>query len=320
MSKLKKWLITVALLILIGSIVFGGMMTLLKWDFTKLGTGKYETNTYDINDNFSNISISTDTADILFSPSDNRNFKVVCYEKASIKHSVKIQDNTLKITVVDNRKWYEYIGINFGTPKITIFIPQGEYGKLLLNVKTGNVELPEAFKFTSVDITQSTGDVKCLSSVTGALKIQTTTGDIKAEKLTADSLNLSASTGKITVENVTCKGEVKTKVSTGKTELTNVKCKSLVSNGTTGSVNLNTVIATESLSVERSTGNVKLAGCDAAEIFIKTSTGDINGVLLTEKVFITSTDTGHIDVPKSITGGRCEITTTTGNIKMEVTT
>ena len=65
-----------------------------------------------------------------------------------------------------------------------------------------------------------------------------------------------------------------------------------------------------------STGDIKLDKSDAAEIFIKTSTGNVTGTLLTEKVFITQTSTGNIKVPKSIKGGRCEITTSTGNIKI----
>ena len=78
------------------------------------------------------------------------------------------------------------------------------------------------------------------------------------------------------------------------------------------------VIATERFSIERDTGDVILEGCDAAEIFIETDTGDVRGTLLSEKVFITETDTGRVSVPSSITGGRCEITTDTGNIKINI--
>ena len=72
------------------------------------------------------------------------------------------------------------------------------------------------------------------------------------------------------------------------------------------------------LLIKRSTGDVKFDGSDAAEIFIKTDTGDVTGSLLTDKVFITQTDTGNIDVPKTVNGGRCEISTDTGDIKISV--
>ena len=78
------------------------------------------------------------------------------------------------------------------------------------------------------------------------------------------------------------------------------------------------VIALESFSVKRSTGDVKFNSCDAAEIYVKTDTGDVNGTLLSDKVFITETGTGSINVPNSIVGGRCEITTDTGDIKIDV--
>ena len=56
----------------------------------------------------------------------------------------------------------------------------------------------------------------------------------------------------------------------------------------------------------------------AAEILIKTDTGDVKGSLLSEKVFVVQTDTGSIDVPKTVSGGRCEITTDTGDIKISL--
>ena len=46
----KIWLIIAASLIVAGAIIFTGEMLVLKWDFTKLSTVKYETNTYEIND------------------------------------------------------------------------------------------------------------------------------------------------------------------------------------------------------------------------------------------------------------------------------
>ena len=70
--------------------------------------------------------------------------------------------------------------------------------------------------------------------------------------------------------------------------------------------------------IKRSTGKVEFNQCDADTIYVKTNTGSVTGSLLSEKVFITDTDTGKVDVPKTITGGRCEITTDTGNIIISV--
>ena len=317
-KKTKIWLVIATALVVVGCVIFGGVMTMLQWDFTKLSTVKYETNDYEIDENYKNISIVTDTADIVFMPSQNSKSSIVCHEQKNVKHSVTVKDDTLVIAVVDTRKWYEYIGINIGTPKITVYLPNAEYEKLFIKESTGNVEIPNNFRFESMDISTSTGDVKNDASASESIKIKTSTGNIRVENISAEALDLSVSTGEITVCDVTCQGDVKIHVSTGKTKLTDVACKNLTSSGNTGDISLKNVIATEKFSLERSTGDVKFDGCDAAEISVKTDTGDVTGTLLSEKVFLAETDTGRVEVPKTATGGRCEITTDTGDIRIKI--
>ncbi len=314
----KLWLIAATSLILIGLIIFIGLMAILKWDFTKLSTSKYETNHYQFNENYSNISIVTDTADIVFAVSEDLKSSVECYEQKNVKHSVTVKDDSLVIKVVDTRKWYEHIGIHFGTPKITVYLPQNEYTSVVIKESTGDIQIPKDFKFESVDISTSTGDVKCYASASGSIKIKASTGDIRIENISAGSLELSVSTGDVTASSISCQGDVKVNVSTGDTKLTDIACKNVISSGNTGDISLKNVIATEKLSIERSTGDVKFNGCDAAEIFVKTDTGDVIGTLLSGKEFIVKTDTGDKQIPQSETGGRCEITTSTGDIKIGI--
>ena len=54
------------------------------------------------------------------------------------------------------------------------------------------------------------------------------------------------------------------------------------------------------------------------EVFITTDTGNVDGSFLTDKVVLTQTDTGDVDVPKLTSGGRCEITTDTGDISISI--
>ena len=253
----KIWLIIAVSLVLVGSIIFTGIMSVLKWDFRKLSTVKYQTNLYEITENFDDISIKTDTADIVFAVSDDGKCKVGCYEDKKEKHSVTVQGNTLVINIVNQKSWYDYIGINFGSPKITVYLPKTEYTSLV---------------------------------------IKTNTGDISLENISAGSLDITVSTGDV--------------------DLKNIECNSVLSSGSTGDIHLKNVIAKEEVSIKRSTGDVKFNGCDAGEISVETDTGDISGSLNSEKVFITKTSTGKIDVPKTVTGGKCEIKTDTGDIKI----
>lgn len=319
MSKaMKIWLIVAASLMLIGCIVFASVMAMLQWDFTKLSTSKYETNEYEINESFSDISIDVDTTDVKFVPSEDSKISVICYEQKNMKHSVTVKDGTLTIKVDDTRKWYEYIGINFNSPTITIYVPKGEYRRLLLKSDTGDIDVAKELKFEEIDISTDTGDVTSYASASKTIKIKTDTGAVCVEDIYAKELDISVSTGNIVASRVKCNGEIKLKVSTGKTTLTDVVCEKLSSRGNTGNITLKNVTASEAMSIERSTGDVNFEGCDAAQLLIVTDTGDVNGSLLSEKVFIYNTDTGDVDLPHTTTGGICEIYTDTGDIKITI--
>lgn len=314
----KIWIVIAASLVFVGLIMFAAVMSEYKWDFSKLSTGKYETNTYEISEEFSNLSMNTDTADIIFALSDDGKCRVECYEEEKAKHSVAVQENTLVIKMIDERTWYDYIGINFGSPKITVYLPKAEYASLFIKESTGDIEIPKNFKFEGVDISSSTGDVNFFASASKLIKIKTSTGNVCVENTSAGTLDLSASTGRITVSNVICGGDANINVSTGRTNLNNIECKNLTSSGDTGDISLNHVIAAEKFSIKRSTGDVRFDGSDAAEILVETDTGDVTGTFLSEKIFFVETDTGSVDVPESITGGRCEITTDTGDIELDI--
>lgn len=278
-KKTKKWLIIASFLLGIGCIIFGGTMTMLKWDFSKLNTEIYETNIREITENFNNISINTDTANITFKLSENEKCKIECFEEINAKHLIEIKNDTISINKNCEKAWYEHIGINFNSPKITVYLPKKEYSSLKIKESTGNVILPDDFKFDDVDVSLSTGN-------------------ITAKNLSANKLKLSISTGKVNITNTTC--------------------KNLISNGTTGHITLKNVIASEKISIKRNTGNIEFENSDAAELEIKTTTGFVKGTLLSNKNFITKTSTGNIKTPTTATGGKCEITTSTGDIEIDI--
>ena len=319
MSKcIKIWLIAAAALLWLGGIVFVGGMAALHWDFTKLSTSKYETNEYTVTETFGGLAFIANTADIKLVPSENGECKIVCYEQTNQKHTVAVRSGTLTVEVVDTRQWYEHIGINFGAPRITVYMPAGAYGALSVRSDTGNVDIPADFRFESMDIAESTGNVTSRASVAGAVRIGTTTGSISLENVSAGEIELSVTTGRVTALGVSCAGDMKVNVSTGDAELSDVSCRSLISDGSTGDAVLRRVIAAERLSVTRSTGFIWLEATDAAELCLKTDTGDVKGTLLSEKVFHAHSDTGYVNVPRTVTGGRCEITTDTGDIEITI--
>lgn len=317
-KKTKAWLLTAGALILLGILIFVGVMTVLKWDFSRLSTVKYETVTHGVEDAVKSVVIRTNVAGIRILPAEGEACSVVCHEQKKVTHAVTAENGTLTVSVTDTRKWYDHIGLNFGKPTVTVYLPAGEYAALTVTSKTGDVEIAKEFTFDSINIEEKTGDITCLASAKGAIEIETTTGDILVENTQAGALSLSVSTGRITLRDMRCEGDVSIAVSTGEATVSDLACESFSSTGNTGDLSLVNVLAKDMLSAQRSTGDVTLDGCDAGELSIKTSTGNVRGTLLSDKVFLVSTDTGKKDVPATTAGGRCEIVTDTGDIKIRI--
>lgn len=317
-TKKKGWLILASCLVILGMCTFVFSMFMIDWDFKKLNTVEYQTSTYNISQDFTKIEIHDNTTDIKIVPTEEQMCKVVCYEQENLKHSVSVEQGILIIKQTNEREWYEYLGINFEEPLLTVYLPMSEYQGLMIDSDTSDVEIAKDFIFNSVDIKLSTGDVKMLSSVRENLKIVASTGDITMENLSANFIDLKVSTGDIELNNLNCYGDIKLEVSTGNASLNNVTCVNLVSTGTTGDLVMQNVLVSQSLNVTRNTGDVSFYNSDANTITIETSTGDVSGSLLTSKIFSVTTDTGEIRVPNSTTGGLCKITTDTGDVTVSI--
>ena len=341
MGKNFKVLRYVAIALLaVGIVLFVISASLVGWDFSKFGGKRYETNLHELTEEFTDISVKTNTSDIVISPSQDGKTKIVCYEDSKMKHTVKVLDGRLTVEETDTRKWYDYISWGAST-KITIYLPKTEFASLNIKESTGDILVPSEFSFESVDITVSTGDVNFKGSVNGDVKIKSSTGDItlgngetvkgaknvklyastgdiSAKNLSVESLEITVSTGRVNIEKVTSLGDVKIEVSTGRTTVTDLTCNNLFSDGDTGRITLKSVIAEGKFDVERDTGDVIFEKSDAKEIFVETDTGDVEGSLLSSKIFVVETDTGRKSVPETTSGGICKISTDTGDIIITV--
>ncbi len=312
------WLVTAVALILVGTVIFASVMTNLNWDFTKLSTVEYVTNTYEIEDDFSSIVIDSDVADIEFVLSEDKECKIECYEYKDTGNDVKVSDDTLTISTVDNRECYDHIGINLSQPKVTLYLPESEYKFLDIICFTGDVIIPSAFEFEDALVNLTTGDIKFSSSVKGILELSSTTGDITLSDVSANCVDLKVTTGYIKAANVSCNGEFIATSTTGSKTLKDVSCLNLISTASTGDTNLENVVASESFDITGTTGDVIFKNSDAEDIKASTTTGDIYGTLNSDKVFITDTSTGDVSVPNTTVGGSCQLSTSTGDIRITV--
>ena len=313
----KVWLGIAIGLVAIGAAIFVGAMALAHWDFGSFGAAKFETNTYVISEDFRGISIEGDTEDITFLRSEDGQCRVVFYESESQPHIAHVHDGTLIIGGTHEWTWKEHL-FGSGSPTITVFLPETAYGQLTIAEDTGDVTIPKDFSFGGIDITVSTGHVSCDASSSGTIAIETSTGHIRMAGVAARDMQLKVSTGRIELTSIACEGALSIGVSTGKAFLTDVTCASFTSTGNTGAITCTDVMVSGTMSIKRTTGDVTFERCDAAELTVQTDTGDVTGTLRSAKVFITNTGTGKVEVPESVTGGKCKIITSTGDIKISI--
>ena len=296
--------------IIAGSIIFG-------LAFASKGDNKLEDKTTELNETVTNFDIDLSVADLEFKVGDTA--KVVCHESEKEHHEVTLKDGTLKIKFVDEKRWYENI-FNWSLDqfKVTVYVPAGEYGNLKIKASTGDIKVPHDFSFSDLKAETSTGDYDIRSYVTNKIDVQSSTGMVHIGDLSAKEINIKSSTGRINVLNVDVAEKITINTSTGDQKVTDTKCQNLEAKASTGFIVLTNTVVEKHIEIKRSTGDVTFHDSDAETLHVKTDTGDVRGTLLTSKVFYVKTDTGKVNVPKSTTGGLCEIETDTGDIDITI--
>ena len=150
MRKTAVWIIIAVVLLICGAVIFVVAGSMVGWDLRMLGTGKYETNTYDIAEKFENITIDADISDVRFVPTRDGSCRVVCVENEKIKHSVSVKDGTLWVECEDDRKWTDRISFfGFDGPSITVHLPGGKYSSLSVHTLAGDITICYDFSFDS---------------------------------------------------------------------------------------------------------------------------------------------------------------------------
>lgn len=310
----KAAIITAIVLTAVGLALCAGAILL----GVNLNTMELMNKTYPVQEAFSDIRIQTHETNIRFAPSEDGACFVDATTAKKIVLNVAVQDGTLVIENTDARRWMERL-FSFGTQTVTVYLPGDTYRNLTIESNTGDVALPDTFRFERMQIKGSTGRIQCDASASGPMEIKTSTGDIELNRVSADSLTIAVTTATVKLNGVTLNGDAAIDVSTGKTEINELACRNFRSEGSTGRITLNNAVASETLFIKRSTGDVHFEASDAKDIRVETSTGDVTGTLRSAKIFDVHVSTGKVHVPNTNEGGKCEISVGSGDIVIELT-
>ena len=320
-TSTKIVIIMAATAILIGIFIGIGALIAMKFDFTKLDNITYVTNTYQVEDAFTDISVECVECDVRLLPSEDGLCKVVCNESDKITHSVTVRGGTLSVERFDNRKWYERIGINlnWGKMELIVYLPQNEYGSLYVRNVAGNIDIPAGFSFAKADIRNTSGNVKFIADAKNELSAKTVSGEVQLSGANPAQLRVSTISGNVAIDSIKAETNIEAETVSGNITFTDMECRNADVESTSGDLRFSRLYASGNIHIESTSGDVRLTECDADSLLIKTISGDVSGSLLTEKIFITHTSSGDIRVPDSTSGGKCEIRTTSGDVRITIT-
>lgn len=290
----------------------------MDFDIMEMNTMNFVTNTYTIEDTFSNLSVKAAECSVTLLPSEDGSCRVVCTEGDKIFHTVAVRNGTLTIDRTDNRKWYERIGVYWGEMKLVIYLPESAYETLSVKTASGDIDVPAGFSFADAEVKSASGDIRFCASVAGDLSAEAISGDVYVSDMQPKNLRVQSTSGDVKAERMKVDAEFFVKTVSGEIGLFDVSCGIFTAESTSGNVKTTGLLVAETLRIQTVSGDVRLQSSDADRLWISTVSGDVNGSLLTEKNFKTKTASGSVHVPSGTSGGICEVKTTSGDIRFSI--
>ena len=315
----KRTVIISLMMVFIGITLIAGGCFAMGFDFRKLDKHTYTERTVEITDAFENI-IVTKGSDIRLLPSEDGKCRVVFTESNKVTYSSNVEDGTLTIKRVEDRKWYDYFGFNFTSYSVKLYLPETKYNYVNIKTFSGDIELSEGLTFHHVNLDCSSGDIRCYAAIDDNLFAESSSGDMDIKGISpANGITLANTSGDIKLSDIDSACKIDISNTSGDIIANNISCENLEIRSTSGDATLNSVIASGKIKIKSTSGDIRLDGCDANEFDVRSTSGDIEGTLKSDKVFNVHTTSGDINVPSSVEGsGTFSADVTSGDVKISI--
>ena len=198
---MRKWLIwnlIGVILCVIGAVIIVKTLFQAGFNVENFSTAKYVTNARDVEEAFVNLSVKGDMEDVILVTSEDEKCHLTFREEEKARHQVKVENDTLIITVADDRPWYEKIGFWVENPTVTIALPKAEYGAIKIESNTGDTRITDV-KCQNLYLKANTGDMELTDVIAGEeIKIDLNTGDVSFKECDGKSIYVETVTGDVT--------------------------------------------------------------------------------------------------------------------------
>jgi DUF4097 and DUF4098 domain-containing protein YvlB len=286
------------------------------------GEVKYETHVYQDLGAVRHIVIDDTNSYLQVLPSTDGKLSVECQDIGDIRHYVAVENSTLIVRY--NPKWYNYLfdGIGFGNvePFVRIYLPEGEYGCLDLEITSGDVEISEGYTFETVDLECTSGRIKLGADVNYNLDAECTSGEVTLSGVACGSVSLEVTSGTASIVDSVVLGGMDLECTSGKIRCFNVNAENVFVEMTSGDLEAKNLIATGKLWFDFTSGDAHLEACDASEMNIQLTSGSVKGTILTPKsVNGLSVTSGSAQIPSATeNNGTCSVKITSGSVSLSL--
>ena len=255
------------------------------------------TNTYTFKDSIKDIEIDCSECDVIIKRGSAGSVTVVCREADIIQHDVSVNGDKL---VIRRRRDISVTGITTAGIKleIEVSLPGESYRNADISTSSGDIRTSDDLIFDEVSYKTSSGDIFSSAEVRNSLTCRSSSGDQEISGSSADLLKARSSSGDIT--------------------LSGLGGKDIATVSRSGRITISDTVISGTLEAKTSSGGVKLDRADAASFMIRSSSGDVRGTILSPKKFRTKSSSGNVSVPSSSGTGDCEISTSSGDIKITI--
>lgn len=237
MRKWIVWNVIGVILCIAGAVVISTTLFQAGFNPESFTNAEYYTRDLDVEETFTDVRISGDMEDVTFTLSKDGKCHVTLREEEKAVHQVGVKDGTLTITVLDEREWFEKIGFWTNGPKVTVALPEGNYGNvsietqmgdvqlsdlrcenLIISGNTGDVTLENVIARNELSVKVGTGDIMFDESDAGSINVETNTGDVEGSLLTEKTFEAKTNVGSVNVPKGNG-GKCKIKTNTGDVEI-----------------------------------------------------------------------------------------------------
>ena len=293
-ARKKIWIIVALCLIGAGVALSAAGYFLSGKDLMALNSRETIRSVCDIEESFSRVSVGAPSANVSILPSDDGKCRVETSSFGETECRSVASGGTLKVIMAD---WHGG-AILFGSPKVTVYLPQKQYESLEVRTESGDIAVGEGVLAVSATLKSSSGRISCGAEVTGALEAKSASGGVSVSGVGEAEVRLESSSGSVT--------------------LSDSRPASALLESTSGRILLREVTVSGELSASNTSGSVRLDNCDAANKYIRSTSGSVSGTLLSGKNFTADSSSGSVRVPESSGEGVCEVRTSSGSIRLEV--